>query len=182
MVDGAAVAPTTNAITYGSVNNATVDTISNLPLGEFQVAPLAANMTTTYANTPFSFTLIPSAYNGAALTNFTPLTVNGVLNGTLTGDSQSSVIATITSIPNDTFQLGNATQHAGWAAESSAAGAQLGRWRHHAGSRDQHGRNGESFTGARARAQHHRLVPEHGRRSGPPKIRSGTSPSRRRLT
>ncbi len=109
MVDGAAVAPTTNAITYGSVNNATVDTISNLPLGEFQVAPLAADMTTTYANTPFSFTLIPSAYNGAALSNFTPPTVNGVLNGTLTGGTQSSVIATITSITNTPFQLGNAS-------------------------------------------------------------------------
>jgi hypothetical protein len=108
-LDGSTVAPTTNAITYASVNNATVDTISNLPLGEFQVAPLGANMTTTYSNTPFSFTLIPSAYNGTALTNFTPLTVTGLLNGTLTGGAQSSVIASISSISNNTFELGGAT-------------------------------------------------------------------------
>jgi hypothetical protein len=108
-LNGSTVAPTTNAITYGSVNNASVDAVSNLPLGEFQVAPLAANMTTTYNNTPFSFTLIPSAYNGAALSNFTPLTITGMLNGTLTGGSQSSVIATISSISNNTFQLGGAT-------------------------------------------------------------------------
>ncbi len=109
MLDGTTVAPTTNAITYASVNNTTVDTISNLALGEFQVAPLAANMTTTYTNTPFSFTLIPSAYNGAALSNFTPLTITGVLNGMLTGSTQSSVIATISSISENTFQLGGAT-------------------------------------------------------------------------
>ncbi len=99
----------TNAITYSSINDAAVNTVSNLPLGEFQVAPLGPNSTTTYTNTPFSLTLIPSAYNGGALSNFSPLTVTGMLNGTLTGSSQSSVIATINPIANDTFQLGSAT-------------------------------------------------------------------------
>jgi hypothetical protein len=99
----------TNAITYSAINGASVDTVSNLPLGEFQVAPLGANASTTYTNTPFSFTLIPSAYNGTALSNFSPLTITGMLNGTLTGSSQSSVIATINPIANDTFQLGGAT-------------------------------------------------------------------------
>ena len=53
--------------------------------------------------------MLPSAYNGSALTNFTPLTVTGVLNGTLSGDSKSNVIATINPIPSDTFKLGDAT-------------------------------------------------------------------------
>jgi hypothetical protein len=99
----------TNAITYESVTNAMVDSTSNLPLGEFQVAKLTANQTTTYNNTPFSFTIIPSAYNSAPIGNFTPLTVTGVLNGTLTGDSQSSVVAKVNPIANDTFTLGGAT-------------------------------------------------------------------------
>ena len=99
----------TNVITYGAINGATVNTDSNLPLGEFQVAPLGASQSTTYDNTPFSFTLIPSAYNGSPLSDFSPLTVTGVLNGTETGNSQSNVIATINPIPNDTFQLGSAT-------------------------------------------------------------------------
>jgi hypothetical protein len=99
----------TNVITYGAINGAMVNTDSNLPLGEFQVAPLGASQTTTYADTPFSFTLIPSAYNGSTLADFSPLTVTGVLNGTETGNSQSNVIATINPIPNDTFQLGGAT-------------------------------------------------------------------------
>ena len=108
-VEGTQGVTGTNVITYGAVNGATVDTNSNLPLGEFQVAPLGANQMTTYDNTPFSFTLIPSAYNGAPLSDFSPLTVTGVLNGTEAGNSQSSVIATINPIPNDTFQLGSAT-------------------------------------------------------------------------
>jgi hypothetical protein len=100
----------TNAITYESITNATVDTTSNLPLGAFQVAKLTGDTTsTTYNNTPFSFTVLPSEYNGAPLSDFTPLTVTGVLNGTLTGDSKSNVIATINPIPSDTFQLGGAT-------------------------------------------------------------------------
>jgi hypothetical protein len=99
----------TNAITYEDVKTASVDTTSNLPLGGFQVAPLGAGVSTVYNNTPFSFTLIPSDYNGTPLTAFTPLTVTGVLNGTLTGGSQSSVIATMNSIPSTTFQLGSAT-------------------------------------------------------------------------
>jgi hypothetical protein len=99
----------TNAITYEAIKTANVDTTSNLPLGEFQVAPLGADQSTIYNNTPFSFTLIPSGYNGSPLSGFSPLTVTGVLNGTLTGGSQSNVIATINPIPNDTFQLGSAT-------------------------------------------------------------------------
>ena len=47
----------TNAITYESVTNEIVDTTSNLHLGAFQVAKLTGDSTTTtYTNTPFSFT------------------------------------------------------------------------------------------------------------------------------
>ena len=99
----------TPAITYESVTNANVDPTSNLPLGEFQVAALPTNQTTVYNNTPFSFNLLPSQFNGSPLANFTELSVSGVLNGTLTGNEASSVVATINPIPNDTFKLGDAT-------------------------------------------------------------------------
>jgi len=99
----------TNAITYSAINDASVDTTSNLPLGAFQVAALGPNQSTIYNNTPFSFTLIPAGYNGAPLADFSPLTVTGVLNGTLSGDSKSNVIATFNPIPSDTFKLGDAT-------------------------------------------------------------------------
>jgi hypothetical protein len=112
-VSGTSGVTGTNAITYESITNATVDTTSNLPLGQFQVASLAANQSVSYNNTPFSFTLLPSAYNGVPIsssTNPTNPTVSGFLNGTLSGNSQSSVIATFTTpIMNDIFPLGGAT-------------------------------------------------------------------------
>jgi hypothetical protein len=110
-VIGTAGVTGTPAITYESVTNATVDTTSNLPLGEFQVAALPTNQTTVYNNTPFSFNLLPSAFNGTTLTSFTELRVSGVLNGTLTGNSASSVVATINPIANNAFQLGDATSN-----------------------------------------------------------------------
>ena len=97
------------AITYESITNAAVDTTSNLPLGQFQVAALGAGQKAVYDNTPFSFTVLPADYNGTPLANFTPLTVTGVLNGTLSGNSKSNVIATINPIANNTFELGGAT-------------------------------------------------------------------------
>ncbi len=39
-VEGTIGVTGTNVITYGAINDATVDTTSNLPLGEFQVAAL----------------------------------------------------------------------------------------------------------------------------------------------
>jgi hypothetical protein len=108
-VNGTTGVTGTNAITYGAVNDASVNTTSNLPLGEFQVAALGPDQSTIYNNTPFSFTLIPSQYNGSTLSDFSPLTVTGVLNGTLMGAAQSNVIATIDPIANNTFQLGGAT-------------------------------------------------------------------------
>jgi hypothetical protein len=111
-VSGTSGVTGTNVITYESITNATVDTSSNLQLGSFQVAPVTPDATTTYVNTPFSFTLLPSAYNGAPLPTSSSsagaLTVKGVFNGSVS-DTQSNVIATLTSIPNDTFKLGAAT-------------------------------------------------------------------------
>ena len=99
----------TPAITYESVTNATIDTTSNLPLGEFQVAALPTNQTTVYNNTPFSFNLVASQYNGSPLASFQEPTVSGFLNGTLTGNSASSVVATFSPIPSNEFPLGDAT-------------------------------------------------------------------------
>jgi len=107
-VSGTSGVTGTNVITYESITNASVDTSSNLQLGSFQVAAVTPDATTTYNNTPFSFTVLPSAYNSDPLPNFTPLTITGVLNGSVS-DNQSSVIAKLDPIPNNTFQLGDAT-------------------------------------------------------------------------
>ena len=97
----------TNVITYESITNATVSTSSNLQLGSFQVAAVTPDATTTYKNTPFEIDVLPSAYNNDPLSSFTELKITGVLNGSVS-DNQSNVIATL-NIPNNTFQLGDAT-------------------------------------------------------------------------
>ena len=71
----------TNVITYESITNATVDTSSNLQLGSFQVAAVTPDATTTYKDTPFEISVLPSAYNNDPLTSFTPLKITACSTG-----------------------------------------------------------------------------------------------------
>ena len=80
---------------------------SAFSLGDFQVAALPDGQTTTYTNTPFHITYLANTVNGQAPNpNQTPIQVSGVLNGTVTGSNQSSVVATFDPISNSTFLTG----------------------------------------------------------------------------
>ena len=64
----------------------------------------AAGQSTTYDNTPFSITYLAGQFDGNALTDPDTVTITGVLNGTVTGPNQSSVVATFNPLTNGSFQ------------------------------------------------------------------------------
>jgi hypothetical protein len=97
-----------NVISYVPITNAQIDPTSNIPLGSFQVAALPDGQTTTYNNTPFSITMVPSAFNNRPINEATPVTVSGTLNGSITGKYQSSVNVSFQPVTG-TFQLAGAT-------------------------------------------------------------------------
>jgi hypothetical protein len=86
-----------------------VDATSNLPIGAFEVAALPVGTSTTYTNTPFSITYIPSMYNGSPVTGVNPVTITGTLTGTISGPYQSSVEATFNPVTSGSFTLGGAS-------------------------------------------------------------------------
>ncbi len=97
-----------NVISFNSVSGGSFEAPSSLSLGEFLVAALPAGISTTYTNTPFQISYIDQLVDGNnPTTNQTPITLSGVLNGTVTGPSQSSVVATFNPIPINEFQTGN---------------------------------------------------------------------------
>ena len=93
-----------NVISYVPVQNALIDPTSNLPLGSFEVAPLAAGQKTTYVDTPFTLTFVPTGFNGSTLSD-TPISVSGTLTGTVSGPYQSSVQVSFNSLSNNGFTL-----------------------------------------------------------------------------
>jgi hypothetical protein len=85
-----------------------IDSPSSFSLGDFQVAKLPDGQSTTYTNTPFSITYLVNTVDGNKPSpNETPVTVTGVLNGTVTGSNQSHVIAKFDPITNPDFKTGN---------------------------------------------------------------------------
>jgi len=63
-------------------------------LGQFQAPVLPSSASLTYANTPFSIDVTFTTSGGAT----SDLLINGVLNGTITGNSSSNMLATATSV------------------------------------------------------------------------------------
>ena len=91
------------AISLNTVNSGSFSNPSSFSLGEFQVAELPEGTSTTYVNTPFSFTFQSKTIDGVEpIPNGTPIVIKGVLNGTVNGSNQSSVVATFdpTTIPS----------------------------------------------------------------------------------
>jgi hypothetical protein len=84
----------TNVISFVPITNSQVSATSNVPLGYFQVAAEPTGQSTTYTNTPFSINFIPATIAGETPTSSSPVTITGVLNGTISGSNQSSVVAT----------------------------------------------------------------------------------------
>jgi hypothetical protein len=94
-----------NVISFNSVSTGAFVTPSAFSLGEFLVAALPAGVSTTYTNTPFHVTFGVQQVDGTN-TTITPITISGVLNGTITGPSQSSVIATFDPVSKPDFTVG----------------------------------------------------------------------------
>jgi hypothetical protein len=91
------------AISLNTVDSGLFSNPSSFSLGEFQVAELPEGTSTTYVETPFSFTFQSKTIDGVEpIPNGSPITIKGVLNGTVTGGNQSSVVATFdpTTIPS----------------------------------------------------------------------------------
>ena len=146
-----------------ALTSTTVDASSNLPLGSFQVAALPAGTTTTYNDTPFSITFLPTKYNGIALTDPNPVTITGTLSGQVTGPYQSSVVATFNPITSGSFELAGASStlsildNQKLLVPSSAGGTTTVEGI--VATTSGHSRV------SRPRAQHHRAVLEHGWRT-----------------
>jgi hypothetical protein len=103
----------TNVISFVPLSNTnTVDMssgTSNVGLGNFVVSPLAANTSTTYANTPFKISFLPASYNNDTSVNKdAPVVLTGVLNGVVNGPSTSTVQATFNPVPGGMVGLGSA--------------------------------------------------------------------------
>jgi hypothetical protein len=96
-----------NVISFNSVSNGAFVTPSAFSLGEFLVAALPAGVSTTYTNTPFHVTFGINQVNSTN-TSITPMTITGELNGTITGPSQSSVVATFDAVSSPNFTIGGA--------------------------------------------------------------------------
>jgi hypothetical protein len=100
-----------NVISFNSINASSpgeLTTPSALSLGTFVVAPLAGGESTSYDHTPFAITFgTLSVDETTPLTLPEPITVTGVLNGTLNGKDQSSVIAVFDPITNPNFAMGD---------------------------------------------------------------------------
>ena len=93
-----------NVISFVPITSASVDANSNLSLGFFQVAAESGSASTTYNNTPFSITYVPGSIDGNAITG-QAATITGVLNGTVTGNNFSTVVATFTSLTSPSSQV-----------------------------------------------------------------------------
>jgi len=98
----------TPVISFNSVvTNQSFNAPSAFSLGDFTVAALPAGQSTTYTNTPFSVTFLVNKVDGNTPSpNESPIQVSGVLNGTITGGDQSSVVAKFDPISNPTFVTG----------------------------------------------------------------------------
>ena len=71
------------------------------------MAPLPDGQSTVYNNTPFRITYLTDAVGGQTpVPNDTPIQLTGVLNGTVTGSSISTVVATFSNV-NSSFQTGS---------------------------------------------------------------------------
>jgi len=95
-----------SVISFVSVQEGTFTAPSNFSLGDFLVTG-QQNQTTTYTNTPFKITYLAQEVDGTTPTiNDTPITLSGVLNGTVDGTSQSSVVATFDTPDTNLFRTG----------------------------------------------------------------------------
>jgi hypothetical protein len=94
-------------VEFSSVTTGSFGLNSNVSLGGFTVSTISDGSTTTYNNTPFTITYNPLAVNSVNFGN-TPITITGVLNGSVNGNT-SSVVATFNTINSPVFQTADGT-------------------------------------------------------------------------
>lgn len=95
------------AINFKSVDDGRFYDASAFSLGEFVVAALPQGVVTTYENTPFKISYFATKINGEAPDhNETPITFSGVLNGIVSGESFSNVVATFNPVTSEEFRTG----------------------------------------------------------------------------
>lgn len=100
---------TTPPISFNPVVSGSFTAPSAVSLGEFVVSTLPDGQSVTYDHTKFSTTFNPVSIAGSPYpTDSAPVTITGVLNGTLTG-SQSSVQATFDPITSPSFSSADKT-------------------------------------------------------------------------
>jgi len=85
-----------NTISYQSQPDTIWGTTGNRFLGKFLVGPLPDGITTTYTNTPFSISVLPSALQVNDIwykNDLQPVVLKGRLNGMISGTTYSNVVA-----------------------------------------------------------------------------------------
>ncbi len=167
-------------ISFVPVQGGSVNTASNISLGTFVVAALPSGQSTTYDNTPFTLSLIPNSFDGSQVAD-TPIEIKGFLNGTVSGSNQSSVLVTFDPMTTSRVLDRQWDGEPGPVEEPGVAGPQLGEQ----GPDDLAGPGHHRLDrpgGWRARAQHHRAVPQHGGRPRPATLRAEPSSAGRGLT
>lgn len=85
-----------NTISYQSQADPIWGTTGSRYLGKFLVGPLPEGISTTYANTPFSISVLPAALQVNDTwykDGLQPVVLTGRLNGMITGTSYSNVVA-----------------------------------------------------------------------------------------
>lgn len=97
-----------NVISFVPESGGTINTPSAFSLGTFVVGYLPPGAMTTYDHTPFSITYTAQKVNGVEPgPGDAPVTITGILNGTVTGPSQSDVVATFNPISKPSFLAGD---------------------------------------------------------------------------
>lgn len=96
-----------NLLNFNGIIQQTVRAPSFFSFGEIQVLPdLGANVSTTYDNTPFTLAMTVGEVNGETPgINGTPIFIDAVINGTITGETQSNATLTFNLDPDNLPQF-----------------------------------------------------------------------------
>lgn len=102
----------TDVVSFDPLNNTNSVDLStgqtNAGLGNFVITPLAPGVSTTYTNTPFQISFLPSSYGSTTFGTDAPVvSLSGVLNGVVNGASTSTVTATFNSVSPGSISLGS---------------------------------------------------------------------------
>jgi PEP-CTERM motif len=90
---------------YGLYGSGTLNPMTPSPIGQFITSPLPATATLTYNNTPFVIDLNVVTAPGSPIANY-DYKLTGMLNGSITGNGHSTMMAYVTSITGNDYGTG----------------------------------------------------------------------------